>query len=190
MTRQVVSSGGPFEQINGYSRAVCVGAQGAYCWSRRQVRGQAIPMCRRRIFSATIRSMLKQAGARIDDVVRTVIYVTDINDADLVGRAHSDAGFHVFGRHVPSVAIDLAPRRPHDLAGSGATGEQRQFQRASRGLRPQLGKEAGQIPPRHRWSRLTMADKRGRSRRTLLQGLVPLNRPGSTAMACSMICSM
>ena len=34
--------------------------------------------------------------------------------------------------------------------------EQQQFQRACRGLRalPQFGEEAGQIPPRHRWSRL------------------------------------
>jgi enamine deaminase RidA (YjgF/YER057c/UK114 family) len=42
---------------------------------------------------ATIRGALKQAGARVEDVVRTVIYVTNINDADLVGRAHSE----VFG---------------------------------------------------------------------------------------------
>ena len=41
----------------------------------------------------TIRSALEQAGARIQDVVRTVMYVTDIGDADLVGRAHRE----VFG---------------------------------------------------------------------------------------------
>jgi enamine deaminase RidA (YjgF/YER057c/UK114 family) len=42
---------------------------------------------------ATIRGALEQAGARVDDVVRTVIYVTNIGDADLVGRAHRE----VFG---------------------------------------------------------------------------------------------
>ena len=39
----------------------------------------------------TIREALQQAGARVEDVVRTVIYVTDIGDADLVGRAHREA---------------------------------------------------------------------------------------------------
>ena len=39
---------------------------------------------------ATIRAALEQASARIEDVVRTVIYITNIRDADLVGRAHSE----------------------------------------------------------------------------------------------------
>ena len=36
----------------------------------------------------------------------------------------------------------------------------------------------------------TFADTRGRSLNTLAQGLGPLNRPGSTAMACSIVCSI
>ena len=42
---------------------------------------------------ATIRDALQEAGSRIEDVVRTVIYVTNIGDADHVGRAHRE----VFG---------------------------------------------------------------------------------------------
>jgi enamine deaminase RidA (YjgF/YER057c/UK114 family) len=42
---------------------------------------------------ATIREALQRAGARVEDVVRTVIYVTNIDDADRVGRAHRE----VFG---------------------------------------------------------------------------------------------
>jgi enamine deaminase RidA (YjgF/YER057c/UK114 family) len=39
-----------------------------------------------------------RAGARVDDVVRTVMYVTDIGDAELVGRAHRE----VFGEVRPA----------------------------------------------------------------------------------------
>ena len=38
----------------------------------------------------TIRRVLEQAGARVEDVVRTVIYLTDIDDAASVGRAHRE----------------------------------------------------------------------------------------------------
>jgi enamine deaminase RidA (YjgF/YER057c/UK114 family) len=46
----------------------------------------------------TIRSALEQVGARVEHVVRTVIYVTNIGDADQVGRAHSE----VFGNVRPA----------------------------------------------------------------------------------------
>jgi hypothetical protein len=37
-----------------------------------------------------IHSALEQTGAQVEDAVRAVIDVTNINDADLVGRAHSE----------------------------------------------------------------------------------------------------
>jgi enamine deaminase RidA (YjgF/YER057c/UK114 family) len=94
MTRQVVSSGGPFEQIYGYSRAVRVGAHVHVAGTA--ARGEALTgdaYVQTQDILGTIRGALAQAGARIEDVVRTVIYVTDIGDADQVGRAHSE----VFG---------------------------------------------------------------------------------------------
>ena len=99
MARQLVSSGGPFEQIYGYSRAVRVGAQVHVAGTA--ARGEALAgdaYVQTRNVLATIRSALEQAGARIEDAVRTVIYVTDIRDADLVGRAHSE----VFGNVRPA----------------------------------------------------------------------------------------
>jgi enamine deaminase RidA (YjgF/YER057c/UK114 family) len=99
MTRQVVSSGGPFEPLYGYSRAVRVGAQVHVAGTA--ARGEALAADaheQTQNILATIRSALEQAGARIEDVVRTVIYVTDIGDADLVGRAHSE----VFGSVRPA----------------------------------------------------------------------------------------
>ena len=99
MTRQVISSGGPFEQIYGYSRAVRVGAQVHVAGTA--ARGEALAgdaYVQTQNILATIRAALEQAGARIEDVVRTVIYVTDIGDADPVGRAHSE----VFGNVRPA----------------------------------------------------------------------------------------
>jgi enamine deaminase RidA (YjgF/YER057c/UK114 family) len=99
MTRQVVSSGGPFEQIYGYSRAVRVGAQVHVAGTA--ARGEALAAdayVQTQNILGTIRSALEQAGARVEDVVRTVIYVTDIADADLVGRAHQE----VFGAVRPA----------------------------------------------------------------------------------------
>ena len=99
MTRQVISSGGPFEQIYGYSRAVRVGAQVHVAGTA--ARGEALAgdaYVQTQNILATIRAALEQAGARIEDVVRTVIYITNIRDADLVGRAHSE----VFGNVRPA----------------------------------------------------------------------------------------
>ena len=91
MTRQVISSGGPLEQVYGYSRAVRVGAQVHVAGTA--ARGEALAgdaYVQTQNVLATIRGALEQAGARVADVVRTVIYVTDIGDADLVGRAHRE----------------------------------------------------------------------------------------------------
>src|SRR4051812_2118122 len=94
MTRQVVSSGGPFEEVYGYSRAVRVGAQVHVAGTA--ARGEALTgdaYVQTQNILGTIRTALEQAGARVEDVVRTVVYVTDIGDAELVGRAHRE----VFG---------------------------------------------------------------------------------------------
>jgi enamine deaminase RidA (YjgF/YER057c/UK114 family) len=102
MTRQVISSGGPFEQVYGYSRAVRVGAQVHVAGT--VARGEALAgdaYVQTQNVLATIRSALKQAGARVEDVVRTVIYVTNIGDADLVGRGHSE----VFGDIRPASTL-------------------------------------------------------------------------------------
>jgi enamine deaminase RidA (YjgF/YER057c/UK114 family) len=99
MTRQVISSGGPLEPVYGYSRAVRVGTQVHVAGTA--ARGEALAddaYAQAKNVLDTIRTALEQADARIEDVVRTVIYVTDIGDADLVGRAHNE----VFGAVRPA----------------------------------------------------------------------------------------
>ena len=83
MTRQVISSGGPLEQTYGYSRAVRVGAHVHVAGTA--ARGEALggdAYVQTQNILGTIRSALEQAGARVEDVVRTVIYVTAIDDAE------------------------------------------------------------------------------------------------------------
>lgn len=99
MTRQVVSSGGPLEEVYGYSRAVRVGAQVHVAGTA--ARGEALTgdaYVQTQNVLGTIRTALEQAGARVEDVVRTVMYVTDVGDAELVGRAHRE----VFGNVRPA----------------------------------------------------------------------------------------
>ena len=96
MIRQVVSSGGPLEEVYGYSRAVRVGAQVHVAGTAARdeaLTGDAYMQTQNVL--GTIRNALEQAGARVENVVRTVIYVTDIGDAELVGRAHREVFGHV-----------------------------------------------------------------------------------------------
>jgi enamine deaminase RidA (YjgF/YER057c/UK114 family) len=89
--RQNISSGGAFEPVFGYSRAVRVGNQV-------HVAGTAAraPYDEADVYTQTvsvldiIEQALREAGASMADVVRTVVYVTDMDDAQEVGRAHGE----------------------------------------------------------------------------------------------------
>jgi enamine deaminase RidA (YjgF/YER057c/UK114 family) len=110
MTRQVISSGGPLEQIHGYSRAVRVGAHVHIAGTA--ARGEALAgdaYVQTQNILGTIRSALERAGARVEDVVRTVIYPTDTDDAESVGRAHRE----VFGDVRPTRRRDRTALAPH-----------------------------------------------------------------------------
>lgn len=96
MSREVYSSGTPWEPIVGYSRAVKVGrhiwVSGTTATDRQgKVVGKGDPYGQTRQIIANIEHALESAGARLTAVVRTRIFVTDITQWEAVGRAHGEA---------------------------------------------------------------------------------------------------
>jgi enamine deaminase RidA (YjgF/YER057c/UK114 family) len=92
MARQHIFSGGPYEAVYGYSRAVRVGDEvhvAGTCARPPNVDGTDAG-AQARDALRTITEALTAAGASIGDVVRTRIYVVDLADAEAVLEAHGE----------------------------------------------------------------------------------------------------
>lgn len=89
--RQCVSSGGPFEDIYGYHRAVRVGGHVHVSGTTaREPDLDADAYTQALAAFAIIEEALLGVGSSLEAVVRTVTYVRDMADADLVARAHCE----------------------------------------------------------------------------------------------------
>lgn len=87
--RTNISSGGAYEGVFGYSRAVRIGADihvSGTCAPAGHEESDAYTQARAAL--AIIEKALADAGATAADVVRTVVYLRDIDDAGQVARAH------------------------------------------------------------------------------------------------------
>lgn len=107
--RQCASSGSKWEPIMGYSRAVrsgnliavtgCVGvnADGAYAKSFGEQTARSL---------AIIQAAIEALGGKIEHVIRTRMYVTDVSKWEEVARVHGS----VFAEIRPATTIVEVPR--------------------------------------------------------------------------------
>jgi enamine deaminase RidA (YjgF/YER057c/UK114 family) len=109
MDRERVASGAAWESRYGYSRAIKTGDTVHVSGTTAvdddgNVVGPGEPYEQTKHALSIVADALDDAGAGIDDVVRTRLFVTDIDDLDAIGRAHGE----VFGDVRPAMtAVEI-----------------------------------------------------------------------------------
>jgi enamine deaminase RidA (YjgF/YER057c/UK114 family) len=112
--KQLISSGSAFEERVGYSRAVRVGDRvfvaGTAPIMPRDADPPPTPYEQAKVCLQIIERALDEAGASLNDVVRTRIYLTDPGAIGDIGRAHGEAFASVRPATTAVVARLLDPR--------------------------------------------------------------------------------
>lgn len=113
-TRRNIRSGAPWEMLAGYSRAVRVGDRifvsgTAPVAEDGGVAAVGDPYRQARRCIEIIERALEDAGAGLQDVVRTRIFVTDISQWEAIAKAHHEA----FGDVMPATSMVEVARLIH-----------------------------------------------------------------------------
>ena len=92
--RENISSGSPWEEIIGYSRAVKIGnvieISGTTASSDSGIVGKNDLYVQTKFILEKIKGVLKEAGAEMQHVVRTRMFLTDIAQWEEAARAHGE----------------------------------------------------------------------------------------------------
>lgn len=92
--RKKISSGSPWEDIVGYSRAVRVGniieVAGTTAMDGDKLVGKGDMYAQAAYIFTRIEKALAEAGGALADVVRTRMFVTDITQWEAAGKAHGE----------------------------------------------------------------------------------------------------
>lgn len=102
---KLISSGGPWEELIGYSRAVVAGNYVHVSGSTATVDGvlqhEGDAYGQTKVAFEVIAKALAQAGHTLNDVVRTRVYLANAADMDAVGKAHGE----LFGAIRPAATM-------------------------------------------------------------------------------------
>ena len=92
--RANISSGAIWEDEVGYSRAVKIGrvveVSGTSAIDRDKIIAANDPYQQTKFIIRKIERAINEAGGSLEDVIRTRIYVTNINDWSAIGKAHGE----------------------------------------------------------------------------------------------------
>jgi enamine deaminase RidA (YjgF/YER057c/UK114 family) len=115
MERRRISSGSPYEPVVGFSRAVRVGDRVIVAGTAPVMPDGADPppdaygQAKRCL--EIIAGALAEAGARLEDVVRTRVYLVRTADFEEVGRAHGEVFAEIRPANTTLAIAELVDRR-------------------------------------------------------------------------------